>query len=462
MHKIIQNQYICHVLAIFFILALCTGTCFAEFTIDDEIKLGREFHEKLVKQQLLLENKRLNDYITKIGNLILKETKQAPFTFRFFVINSSAINAFATPGGYIYINKGLINVVESEAELAGVIAHEISHANARHIARIIEKSKKLNMATLAAVLAGVLLGGGGEASAAIAAFSIAGAASLNLKYSREHEEEADRMGMDYLTKAGYYPAAMIDFLKTMRKYEFLSKNMPSYLLTHPGTDERILYLENLIQTSYPMKGARNIVGNLIRMQALNSLYMDDLTVRYKRLENLLADNPEDVDLLYAIALLEDKLGRSGEAVERYLKALNLSPQDEDILKNLGLAYFKLGKPQTALNYLLRAQKINADNEEVTLALGKTYDALGQYKESLDCYLKLENKEIDDKDISYYIASAYGKLNNKGDSHYNFGLHFKKLKRKDSAVFHFNEALKYFPPGSQKANLINAELKSLSK
>lgn len=462
MHKILQNQHICYAFVIFFIMALRTSVCFAEFSINDEIKFGKEFHERLVKQQLLLENKRLNDYITKIGNLVLKGNKQVPFDFRFFIINSSAINAFATPGGYIYINKGLISVVESEAELAGVIAHEISHSNARHISRIIEKSQRLNIATLAAVMAGILLGGGGEATAAIATFSVAGAASLNLKYSREHEEEADRMGLEYLTKAGYYPGAMIDFLKTMKKYEFLSKNMPSYLLTHPVTDERILYLENLIQTKYRESGARSIVGNLSRMQALNSLYMDDLNAHHKRLENLLASNPEDVDLLYAIALIEDKFGRTGEAIERYLKALSLSPQDEDVLKNLGLAYFKIGNPQSALNYLIRAQNINADNEEVILALGKTYDALGQYKQSLDCYLKLENKDIDDTNIRYYIAMAYGKLKNHGDSHYNFGLHFKKMEKRNSAVFHFKEALKYFPPGSQKADAINSELKSLSK
>ena len=177
--------------------------------------------------------------------MVLKQTQKAPFNFRFLIINSSAINAFATPGGYIYINKGLISVAENEGELAGVIAHEIGHANARHIASIIEKSQKLNIATLAAIIAGAFLGGGGEATAAIAAFSLAGNSSLTLKYMREHEEEADRLGIVYLVDAGYYPAAMVDFLKIMKQHEFLSKTMPSYLLTHPGTDDRIFYLDSL-------------------------------------------------------------------------------------------------------------------------------------------------------------------------------------------------------------------------
>jgi predicted Zn-dependent protease len=168
-------------------------------------------------------------------------------------VNNSAINAFATPGGYIYIHKGLLNAVENEAELAGVIAHEIGHANARHVASIIEKSQKLNIATLAAIIAGAFLGGGGEATAAIAAFSLASASTLTLKYQREHEEEADRLGINYLVNAGYYPAAMVDFLKLIKQYEFLSKTIPSYLRTHPGTDDRIFYLDSLILTQYHQK-----------------------------------------------------------------------------------------------------------------------------------------------------------------------------------------------------------------
>ncbi len=162
MWKFMQNQYISFVV-ILFILFLRAGLCFAEFTIDDEKKLGKEFYDKMVKHNLLLENKRLNGYINKIGNLILEGNKQVPFEFHFSIVNNSAINAFATPGGYIYINKGLINAVENEGQLAGVIAHEIAHANARHVSSIIDKSRKLNIATLAAILAGAFLGGG-EAS----------------------------------------------------------------------------------------------------------------------------------------------------------------------------------------------------------------------------------------------------------------------------------------------------------
>jgi tetratricopeptide (TPR) repeat protein len=249
----------------------------------------------------------------------------------------------------------------------------------------------------------------------------------------------------------------------MKKYEFISKSLPSYLLTHPGTDERIFYLDSLILTKYRNnKGAKNIVGNLHRMQAFLSLDMENLNIRQKQLEESLAKDPRNVDFLYTLALVEDKLGQVNEALDHYQKALGLSPGDEDVLKSLGLIYLRIGNSDLAQIYLLRAETINPGNDEVTLALGKTYYALGKYGNALENYLKLENKKLDDLDIHYYIAMAYGKLNNKGESHYNFGLYFSKLNKKDSALFHFKEALNYFPAGSERTNLINQEIKKLKK
>jgi len=457
MRKFTQNQHICFVIIIF-IMLFRVSPCLAEFTLEDERKVGKEFYDKIKEQKLIYKNENLNNYITNIGNLILEQTRKAPFNFRFSIVDSDAINAFATPGGYIYINKGLILAAENEAELAGVIAHEIGHANARHVASIIEKSQKLSVATLAAIIAGAFLGGGGEAAAAIAAFSVAGASSLTLKYTRAHEEEADRMGLNYLVSAGYYPAAMIDFLKIMKQHEFLSKTMPSYLLTHPGTDDRIYYMDSLISTIYPQKGKKNIIGNLSRMQSLIPLDHSDLNTKYNELTESLKKDPGNVDLLYNLALIEDQLGQTNAALQHFQKALNFSPRDEDILKNIGLIYLKTGKADFAQDYLIRASSLNADSDEITFALGKAYFASGKYQNALDCYLKLKNKTLDSEDINYFIAMTYGKLNNKGESHYHFGLYFKKEGKKESSLFHFKEALNYFPQGSERSNNINQEIK----
>ncbi len=439
-----------------------TNICFAEFTIEDEKKLGKEFYDKMAEHHLILDNKTITDYINKVGNLVLAQTTKAPFQFNFFVIDSSAINAFATPGGYIYINKGLLMVAENEAQLAGVIAHEIGHANARHVASIISKSTKLNMAALAAMLAGVFLGGGGETSAAIAAFSLAGSSSMTLRYMREHEEEADRMGVEYLVRAGYMPTAMIDFLKIMKQNEFLSKTMPSYLQTHPGTDDRIIYMDSLILTQYSRKGADNIIGNFKRIQAIIPLDTSETGKKLRRLEQSLKNHPDDIDVLYDLALTEDQMGKTESALQHYQKALLLSPSDKDILKNTGLLYLKLGQTDLAQEYLLKVFRVDHQDDEVTLALGRVYFSSGKYQNALDCFLNIKDRGSDHQDINYFIAMAYGKLHNKGNSHYYFGLHFKQKNKKDSALFHFREALKYFPAGSERYAEINKAIKEVEK
>jgi len=462
MCKIIQKQFFSFALILFLILFGARNVS-AAFTLDDERKLGKEIYDKLEKNNFLLQDKKLNAYVSGVGNRILAQSNKVPFHFTFSIFNSTAINAFATPGGYIYINKGLISAVENEGQMAGVMAHEIAHANARHVASIIEKSQKLNIAMLAAIIAGAFLGGGGDATAAIAAFSVAGAQSMSLKYQREHEEEADRLGIGYLVNAGYYPGAMVDFLKIIKQYEFLSRTVPTYLRTHPGTDDRIFYLDSLLQTQYRhTRGAANIVGNFSRMQALIAQGTDDLNKHRKQILDSLQKDPLNVDLLYTLALTEDQLAHTNAALENLNKALTLAPQDVDILTRIGTIYLKTGDAAQARTYLLRASKIDSGSEEIRFALGKAHFAAGDFKSALSCFLPLQDKKVVDAvDINYLIAMSYGRLNDQGESHYYFGLYFKKEQKKESALFHFRKALEFYPQGTPRAIAISDAIKELT-
>jgi predicted Zn-dependent protease len=201
------------------------------------------------QEQRPVQEKRIQTYITDLGNSVLSHSSKAPFDFHFSVYKDSAINAFATPGGYVYVSRGLIALSESEAQLASVMAHEVAHVNARHIARIIEKSTKVNVAALAAILAGAFMGGSSDLAAGHG-LSLAAATTLNLQYSREHEEEADRLGLSYLIATGYDGRDMVEMMRLMRRYEYYSSSVPSYFKTHPGTDDRIRYLDGMLQTVY--------------------------------------------------------------------------------------------------------------------------------------------------------------------------------------------------------------------
>jgi beta-barrel assembly-enhancing protease len=439
------------------------GTAEASFSIDDEKKLGREFYDKLEKANVISQNERANAFLGMIGERILAHSDKAPFDFKFSVIRSSAINAFATPGGYVYVNQGLITLVENEGELAGVLAHEIAHVNGRHIAEIVDKSQKLGISALAAILAGALLGGGGDVMAAVSSFTMAAATTLSLKYSREHEEAADRMGISYLVKAGYGGVAMLDFLKIMRRYEYYSNTVPSYFLTHPGTDERSRYIDALLHTTYTKSGAVSIIGNLRRIQTL--LLLDGKTSESANLQHfqkILSNDPRNVDALYGMAVTQDKLGMVRESFDTFRQALALAPDDADVLRDLGIALFKQGQFNDAVLCLERALELNANNPETILYLGRTFEARGDMPNALRLYKKIEEKQLDDPEILYTLAMGYGKANQTGDSHYYFGLYFKKKGKSESALFHFKAATKYFSPDTARSREITKQIESLKR
>ena len=450
------------VLLILFLLLVSPGPARAAFTTDDEKKLGKEFYEKLDASDVLIKDPLVNNYISALGTKILSQGHKAPFEFRFSVIRNSAVNAFATPGGYVYVNRGLVTLVENESELASVLAHEIAHVNARHIAQIIDKSTKINIAALAAILAGAFLGASGEVSAAITGFSMAAATTMTLKYSREHEEEADRLGMTYLVGAGYDGRAMLEFLKMMRRYEFYSNSIPSYFLTHPGTDERIQYLDAMIATGKKTNGASSIIGKLKRIQTALLVRETDPASSLKRFLDNLKKNPDDADDLYGLALTQEKLGLIPESQESFRKALKSAPEDADILRDMGISFFRIGNAESAVSCLEKAYRIDDGDVEMIIYLGRAYDAAGRYATALDFFKKAEKKKPEDADIHYNLAVAYGKTNSPGESHYHFGIYFKKKNKLESALFHFQAALRSFPEGDARARDIEGEIASLKE
>ncbi len=461
-----QQRKLSICLLVFIVVSLAqvlAGTAWAAFSVDDERKLGREFHEKLEKANALSQNERANAFIGLVGERILASSDKAPFDFKFSIIRSSAINAFATPGGYVYVNQGLITLVEDEGELAGVLAHEIAHVNGRHIAEIVDRSQKIGISALAAILAGAFLGGSGDVTAAVTSFTMATATTLSLKYSREQEEAADRMGISYLVKAGYRGSAMLDFLKIMRRYEYYSNAIPSYFLTHPGTDERTRYIDALIQTTYNRKGADSVIGRLKRIQTL--LLLDGKSSETSNLQyfqKIIENNSGDVDALYGLAVTQEKLGIVQESLDTFRKALSLAPDDPDILRDLGIAFFKLGQMNNAHLYLDRALRFNENDSQTILYLGRTFEARHDLPNALRLYTRLEKMHLDDQDVFYNLAMAYGKANQTGDSHYYFGLYFKKKGKPDSALFHFKAASKYFPQETIRSREITKEIESLKR
>ncbi|WP_317933436.1 M48 family metalloprotease [Halioxenophilus sp. WMMB6] len=207
-----------------------------------EIKIGQEMHEEFAKTMAFYEDEDLNAYVTEVGKRVAATSDRPDLDYHFFIIDSPDINAFALPGGYIYVNRGLLTYLQNEAQLAAVLGHEIGHVTARHHVRQQAASAGRDVG---AVFAGILTGSYSVASAA-AQWSDAALAG----YGRDMELEADGFGAEYLERAGYSPEAMIDVLALLKSQERFAKQQArdagrkaaSYhgvFSSHPRSDKRL-------------------------------------------------------------------------------------------------------------------------------------------------------------------------------------------------------------------------------
>jgi len=209
-----------------------------------EIEMGKATDESIRKEYGLYQDAALSAYLNTVARRMVPYTHRRALEYHFAVLDTPVENAFAAPGGYIYVTRGLLAMMNSEAELATVVGHELGHVNARHSVR--EYSKQLLLT--GGLVVGSLLS---RDVAKVAPFLMVGLQVLFLKFSRDDEWEADRLGVDYSRSTGYDPGRMVDFFASLERMGDLSgKNtLPGFLSTHPLTSERIKNVRAMLQDS---------------------------------------------------------------------------------------------------------------------------------------------------------------------------------------------------------------------
>ncbi len=214
-------------------------------SIEEEIALGRQLAAEVERQVKFIDDPVINEYVNRVGqNIVRNSDAQVPFSFR--IIEDDSINAFALPGGFIFINSGILMTADEEAEFSGVVAHEIAHVTARHGTENATKNQITQIATLPLIF----LGG-------IAGFAIQQAASIAIpmqfmKFSRGAEEEADYLGAQYAYKTGYDPGAAITFFEKVQARETAKPGtMNDLFSTHPPTESRINKVQKTIEEILP-------------------------------------------------------------------------------------------------------------------------------------------------------------------------------------------------------------------
>ncbi len=229
---------------------------------NEEIQAGRQAHQQVLAQTPAYRDPALQSYVSNIGRMMASysERRQLPFTFT--VLDDTEVNAFALPGGYVYVTTGLLAYLNSEAELAGVLGHEIGHVAARHN---VSQASWDTVGSIATKVLSDQLGGGAELISAVSDLSLR-------KYSRDQELQADGLSAAYLARAGYDPAYMVNVIATLQAYDqFTGGSSDAYrdlLSTHPNNDVR---LQQLIAQARQYGGGRRDPGHDTYLQHINGM-----------------------------------------------------------------------------------------------------------------------------------------------------------------------------------------------
>jgi beta-barrel assembly-enhancing protease len=239
------------------------------FSIEKQIAMGRSYSEQVEAASKMISDPEVTEYINRLGqNIVRNSDSEVPFTIK--VVDSDEVNAFALPGGFFYVDSGLILAADNEAELAGVMSHEIAHVAACHAARENTRGQLMNLASIPLIFVG---GGIGYALQEVAGLALPVG---YLKFSRGFESEADFLGVQYMYKAGYDPQAFTAFFEKVQQME---KQKPGTLAkafsTHPQTPDRIRKSQSEINTLLPERTQYKV----------DSSEFEDVKTRLAALEN---------------------------------------------------------------------------------------------------------------------------------------------------------------------------------
>lgn len=316
----------------------------------EEYEIGARITAQIHAAGYALEDPELVEYITRLGWHIASHSHELPDHLQFFMVRDRRINAFALPGGFMGFNAGLLMAADTESELAGVVAHELAHVTQRHIARTMEGTRVADIATWAAVLAAIIAGSAAP-DVVLGALSLGQAATLQrqINYTRNHELEADRIGIGTMMEAGFDPDGMVSFFQRLEQQSRLyGSGMPEILRTHPVNTTRIAEARARAQRQRPEGDAeRPLSFQLMRARA-RVLTAERPSAALNHFQGRLERTPEAVDEGYGAALALHELGRYNEAADTLVPLLEAHPTQPNLLLLSAHNQRRLGNIEAAL------------------------------------------------------------------------------------------------------------------
>ena len=453
--KICYLHYMCNRLFSLCILTLTfillASPVSAMMSIEEEQEMRDKLLRMVESRVPLIKDPEIVGYVSNVGQKVLDRVDGKFFDYEFFVIQDEGLNAFAMPGGLVFVHTGLLEVIDTENELLCVLAHEIGHVQGRHIARRMERMQRINIATAAIAIAGLFLGQG-QVGSAIFATSGALNASIALKYSRTDEEEADRRACQWICKAGYDPRGLLTVLKKMQKYRWLGTSaIPSYLSTHPGASERTTYLEDLWDRERCVQKLHEDPFRLRKIQVKARVLTHDPAVMIRHYKRELRATPEDMFPLYGLAQSFLAAREYDKALKAFDNLVSSTPGKPEFEVDRGRAYFSAGKYQKAISIIGPYSKKHPGDSTAKFFLARAYLEQGKPAEALPILKTLKQSWPDPPSIYLQLGRCFAALEKQGEAHYYFFRYYKAIGNQQSAQYHKDKALKLLPADNELYN-----------
>ena len=357
-----------------------------------EAQIGRGVMLQLRNAGVVIDDPFLTEYLSTVGSKLATHANNGEFNFDFFVVKDDRINAFALPGGYIGVNSGLVLASETESELAGVLAHEISHVTQRHIARAAYDNQRNSIVSLAAMLAALVLGAASDMSSdamtGVVTASQALAQQRQINFTRSNEHEADRVGIELLSGAGFDPYGMSSFFEKLgRRYGGSSQYVPELLQTHPVTSDRVAEARDRARQLPSISHASSLTYTLTkaRLVALNAATPEAAFAAFRDKRD--SDAPED---RYGLALASMRMSLHDNAEQLFRGLIEDFPNTMAFRVGRAEAMAASGATSSALEIYADAIRLFPRNVPLTISYAETLISAGKPGEAHDLLLDLLN------------------------------------------------------------------------
>jgi predicted Zn-dependent protease len=425
------------VLLAFLLPQICPAPAQAFFfggvTIKDEKEMGEKFDVMVRSNLPIIEDPEVKQYVDYMLARLVKAIPPQPFTFKATTILHNSLNAFAVPGGYVYVFTGLIMNLDKEEELAGVLAHELAHVTQRHVASRLQKAQFVTLGSLLLAVADVAAGGAGGGALAMGALGAGQSAMLN--YSRLDENEADQIGLQYLIAAGYPPEGMVAGFKVLRQKSWMSGiSVPTYLSTHPALGDRINGLQARIQTmdkSIQSRAQDN--KRFTRVKTLLWARYGDDQAALQRFSG--SDGLSSMGRGIVLA----RQNRINEASTAFDQALKAAPDDPLVLREAGAFHYRKGDMGRADGLLAKAMRMDPKDYMAAFCYARRLDETNRQAQAANYYKQVLRYVPEDAEVHEAYARSLGKTGNTPDAYIHMAYSAIYSHNKKLAERYFNEA-----------------------